>query len=320
MTKCAPMWRLLLSLSLAFFFVGCSQLKRSGAADEKDPYYLEGKRRESGMDWDGAIQSYERALQSNPNNAAAHLALGILYAEKKNDFASAVYHYQKHLNFDTNSPRAVQIKQQIDFCKRELAKSHSYALINRDVQREMERLTMTNEVYARRIQALEGELARGPRYITNTVTNFVAMPDLDQKGGRGLTRPTTIVEPPEPEPEQVVQTPRTTPAEQTRTKPSDETRVASSVRQETPRENSSRDRNTRDTSRTAAQRNTGSGASRSTPVQASSRIRTVHTVKPGDTLQRVAQTYGVSISDLRAANPGLGSGARAGQKINIPSK
>jgi LysM repeat protein len=177
---------------------------------------------------------------------------------------------------------------------------------------------MTNEVYARRIHALESELARGPRYITNVVTNFVAMPDLDRKGGGGLTRPTTIVEAPEPE-QPVVETPRAAPAERARSKPPEETRVASSTREEASRESSGQ-RNTREASRAAAQRNNAPTASRTTPAPSSSRVRTVHTVKPGDTLARVAQTYGVSVSDLRAANPGLGSGARAGQKINIPNK
>jgi len=320
MTKCAPDWRLLVSLFLAFFLVGCSQFKRSGVADEKDPYYLEGERRQSGMDWEGAIESFERALQSNPNNAAAHLQLGIMYAEKKNDFATAVYHYQKHLTINTNSPRAETIKQQINYCKRELAKSHSFALVSRDVQRDLERLTMTNQIYARRIQELEAEIARGPRYITNIETKYVTLPDLEQKG-RGLTRPTTIVDKPPEVEEEVAETPQQTPSEQPRSNPQTETRAV--ARQEPQRETPKPERNTRETPRTTAPaRNTASASngSRSTPPASTSRVRTVHTIKPGDTLQVVARRYNVSMAELRAANPGLGRGARAGQKINIPNK
>ena len=307
------MWRLLVSLSLVFSLVACSQFKRSNVADEKDPYYLEGERRQSGLDYEGAIQSFERALQSNPNNAAAHFRLGGLYSDKKKDFAAAIYHYQKHLNLYTNSPRADQIVQQINYCKRELARGHSIAFASTEVQRQMERLTMTNEIYAKRIQELEAELARGPRYITNIETKYVAMPDLEQKGGRGLTRPTTIVDsPPQQQQEQAkVETPEPTPPKQTKSNPQQETRVAASAQQEAQRESSNRERDGRETPRKTAPRNSASSGSR---------VRTVHTVKPGDTLDAVARRYGVSASELRAANPGLGRGTRAGQKINIPNK
>ena len=317
------MWRLLVSLSLVFSLVGCSQFKRSNVADEKDPYYLEGERRQSGLDYDGAIQSFERALQSNPNNAAAHFRLGGLFSERKKDFAAAIYHYQKHLNLYTNSPRADQIVQQINYCKRELARGHSITFASTEVQRQMERLTMTNEIYAKRIQELEAELRRGPQYITSIVTKYVAMPDVEQKGGKGLTRPTTIVDPPPPQQEQQaeVETPEPTPPpqQQQRNNPQQETRVASSARPETQREARS-ERNARETPRNTAPRNTASSGSRSTPAASSSRIRTVHTVKPGQTLQVVASNYGVTIAQLRAVNPGLGRGVMAGQKINIPNK
>ena len=319
MTKCAPMWRLLVSLSLVFSLVGCSQFKRSNVADEKDPYYLEGERRQSGLDYEGAIQSFERALQSNPNNAAAHFRLGGLYSDKKKDFAAAIYHYQKHLNLYTNSPRADQIVQQINYCKRELARGHSIAFASTEVQRQMERLAMTNEIYAKRIQELEAELARGPRYITNIETKYVAMPDLEQKGGKGLTRPTTIVDPPPQQEQAAVEKPEQTPPPQPRNNPQQETRVASATRQETPRETRS-ERNVRETARNTTQRNLASNGSRSTPAQTSSRIRTVHTVRPGQTLQLLARNYGVSVAELRAVNPGLGKGVMAGQKVNIPNK
>jgi LysM repeat protein/Tfp pilus assembly protein PilF len=322
MTKCAPVWRLLVSMFLAISLVGCSQFKRSNVADEKDPYYLEGERRQSGLDWEGAIQSFERALQSNPNNAAAHLQLGVIYAERKNDFATAVYHYQKHLTLFTNSPRADTIKQQINYCKRELAKTHSYALVSRDVQRELERLTMTNQIYAKRIEQLEAELARGPRYITNFVTRYVAMPDVEQKG-RGLTRPTTLVDTPPDVEQQPVESPP--PAiEESRSKPQEE-RVAAASRPQTRTEPSNRESSTRQTPRNGAGRNssaenTAPPTTRSTPTPSASRFRTVHTVRPGDTLDAVARRYGVSKAAIRAANPGLGGGTRAGQKINIPNK
>ena len=304
MTNCAPVWRPFLFLFLAISLLGCSQFKRDEFADEKDPHYLEGKRREKGFDWDGAIEAYERALQSNPNNASAHLELGILYGERKNDFATAVYHYQKHLNLFTNSPRREVVLQQIAYCKGELAKTHAVGLLNRDVQRELEKLMAANAAYKKRIEALEAELARGPRYITNTEIKYVKVPDFTQEKSRALTEPATLVDPPpqqraEPQPQR--EDPPAQRAERPRPNPQQERAAA----QERPRPRTG---------------NGGTASSgRQTPAAAEARART-HTVKPGETLNVLARRYGVSAAKLRAANPGIARGTRAGQTIVIPAK
>lgn len=309
MTKCAPVWRLFLFLFLAISFAGCSQFKRSEYADEKDPHYLEGKRRQSGKDWTGAIQSFERALRSNPNNAAAHLELGLIYGEIKSDFASAVYHYQKHLTLYTNSPRRDAVIDRIGFCKRELANSHAFAVVGRDIQPQLDRLIRTNELYKKRIDLLEAELARGPRYITNYVTNFVTV-DTNQQSSRALTRSTIIVDPPsrpvEPEEED---TPDPEPP-----KP----RSVASSGSSGSRNGTSTQRQPQ--TRTSTRETRTPAPTRSVPAASSARARTVHTVRPGDTLVVIARRYGVTTAQLRAANPGLGSGTRAGQKITIPNK
>ena len=160
MTKCAPAWRLLLLLCLAFFFAGCSQFKRSGVAEDKDPHYLEAKRREVGSDWRGAVESYERALQSNPNNSAAHFDLAILWDKHLNDPAAAIYHFQKHLSLNTNSSQVGFIKDEINNLKRELGRTHSYVDLDRGQQKYVEQLLATNKMYESRIAALEAEAAK----------------------------------------------------------------------------------------------------------------------------------------------------------------
>ncbi|MGZ8921081.1 MAG: LysM peptidoglycan-binding domain-containing protein, partial [Limisphaerales bacterium] len=260
----------------------------------------------SGKDWTGAIQSFERALQSNPNNAAAHLELGLIQGEKKNDYAAAIYHYQKHLTINSNSPKRDWIVNNIAFSKRELGNMHSFAVVGSSIQPQLERLTMTNEIYKKRIDILEAELARGPRYITNYVTNFVTV-DTNQQSSRALTRSTIIVDPPSTlvEPE-VQDTPDPEPPKP-RNIASSGTRNAPTTQRPPPTRAEPRE------TRTPA-------PSRNVPAASSSRARTVHTVKPGDTLAVIARRHGVTTAQLRAANPGLGSGTRAGQKITIPNK
>src|SRR5690606_36366786 len=147
MTKCALSWRLFPFFVLVVgLLTGCSQFKRAGLDDEKDPHYLEGQRRAKGYDWDGAIESYERALQSNPNNAAAHRELGHLFYEDKNDYPLAIYHYRRHLNLKPDSSMADQIRLQIEYSYREIAKTHSIVPVDREIQSLFERLSMTNKL------------------------------------------------------------------------------------------------------------------------------------------------------------------------------
>jgi LysM repeat protein len=301
MTSGAPAWRLFLFLFLAFSFVGCSQLKRGNADDEKDPHVMEGKRRLAGRDWDGAIESFERALQSNPNNAAAHRELGILYYEHKNDYPAAIYHYQRHLKLQPESPMAQVITQHIHFSKQELAKTDSYTPVPRDVQRELEKLSMTNDVLRKRVEFLEAQLSRGPQYITNYVTNYVKLPQFEHGGTRSLTQPAQIVD---------------RPAEE-ESAPREAAAPDSTRRETTQAARGNRDDGRQ--SRGSAARNTPSTTVRKaeTPV---TKTATVHTVRPGETMDVLARKYGVSVADLRAANPGSARGVRSGQKINIPAK
>ena len=296
MTDCAPQGRLFLILLLTFCFAGCSQFKRSSLDEEKEPHFIEGTKRVKGMDWEGAIQSFERALQSNPNNASAHLELGVLYDTKKNDFASAIYHYHRHLLLQTNSPMADVVKQNITACTRELAKTVQFTVLARDVQRDLERLDQTNSILKGRVQFLEAELNRRPQFITNYVTNFVGVPQFDTRGSARLTQPTeplprlletdkTEPQPPVLERRETVRTaPRanpvkTTPAPIRRSPPVAEARV---------------------------------------PSPAAAGGRAVHTVRPGETLASLASRYGVTLQALRSVNPGAARGVRAGQKITIP--
>jgi hypothetical protein len=289
MTKCAPLGRLFLLLFLAFSLIGCSQFKRGTVSEEKDPHYLEGKRRGASMDWDGAIESFERALQSNPTNAAAHFELGVLYDQRKNDFGAAIHHYQRHLKLRPESPRADMANTYIVACKRELAKSVSYALVPRDIQQDLERYARTNALQRQQIDALQAELARRPRYVTNYVTNSYMIPEFDPRNSARLTQPATMVPPVamvEPEPAPAVVEP--TPAPRT-------------------------------TARTPPPSNHGQPA-RANPARQPAPAGKTHRVRPGDTLEVVARRHGVSVRALKAANPSARNGARAGQVLVIPAR
>src|SRR3954468_7998835 len=97
MSKWPASWRVILIFVFCCVFSGCLPTSNTPVDDEKDPNFIEGRNHYNMMDWKGAGEAFERAVQANPRNASAHFELGVLDQEKENDPLSAAYHCQKHL-------------------------------------------------------------------------------------------------------------------------------------------------------------------------------------------------------------------------------
>ena len=112
------------------------------------------------MDYKGAVESFQKALEANPRSAAAHFELGYLYDQKVNDYAAAVYHYEQYLRLRPSSDKAEIIRPRITACKMELAKTVSFGLVSRDVQKDLERFNAENAQLKQQIELLRGQVAR----------------------------------------------------------------------------------------------------------------------------------------------------------------
>jgi tetratricopeptide (TPR) repeat protein len=134
---------------------GCSPISGVNEDEEKNPYYLAGKSRVNSMDYQGAIESFEKALESNPRSASAHFELGLLYEQRMNDYATAIYHYQKHLNLRPKSNMAESVRQRIASCKVDLAKSVAFSLVNQQVHSQLTQLTTENAALREEIRGLK---------------------------------------------------------------------------------------------------------------------------------------------------------------------
>jgi len=109
------------AVSLGGALGGCEPSGQSAADDEKEPHFVLGQNRVNAMDYSGAVEAFEESLEANPHSAAAHYQLAMLYSEKENDPAAAIYHYQQYLRFDPKAPNADIVSQHINTCKQQLA-------------------------------------------------------------------------------------------------------------------------------------------------------------------------------------------------------
>ena len=166
-----------LLLLLALVLAGCRLGSTTQGDEQKDPYFLAGKNRLQERDYAGAVDMFEKALDVNPRSASAHFELGVLYEQQQNDFAAALYHYQRTVMLNSNTPFADLARQRMQECKRELAKSVVQPLSMESLQRELENQRAEN-------QRLRQQLAQWQNYYE----------------GRGFTFSNTFPAPTNPSP------------------------------------------------------------------------------------------------------------------------
>lgn len=155
--KAATGWAALCCLLLA---AGCAPTAGDRADEQREPHFLQGKSRAQSYDFAGAIESFERALEVNPRNGAAHLELGVLYDQRANDPAAAVYHYQRFLRLRPESPLADNLRQRVLVCKQTLASDVSLGPVSQQIQKDIEQLAAENTRLKQRAAELEDILAR----------------------------------------------------------------------------------------------------------------------------------------------------------------
>jgi LysM repeat protein len=156
-------FRLMLAVMGGVALCGCHPGGGAEVDEEKEPQFLIGRSRVNAMNFRGAIEAFEQALEMNPRSAAAHFELGWLYAEKEADEAAAIYHYQKFLQLRPQSPNAENIKQHILRLKHELAKAVMPIPPSSDVLRQLEQLVQEK-------QQLQGEVDRLQRQVAQMTT------------------------------------------------------------------------------------------------------------------------------------------------------
>jgi LysM repeat protein len=143
MTISVGFFRTALLLLVGVLLSGC--LPSGPKDEEKEQFFLAGKSRVNTMDYKGAIELFEKAVEVNPKSAPAHFELGVLYEQKEADPAAAIYHYERYLKLSPNSGKEEMVKTHVLACKQQLAQSVSLGPVTERQQKELEKLVDENK-------------------------------------------------------------------------------------------------------------------------------------------------------------------------------
>ncbi len=135
----------LLVLLAGLLASGCVPSAQSQLDEEKDPHFLAGKSCSSSLDYGGAVDAFEKALEVNPHSASAHFELGYLFSEKIPRPASAVYHFEEYLRLRPKAENADLVRQRILSCKQQLASSVSLGPVAEKLQRDFDQMAQENK-------------------------------------------------------------------------------------------------------------------------------------------------------------------------------
>lgn len=152
-------WRCAVCILLCLGMSGCYSGGDSQVQEQREPHFLMGQKLARQMDYQGAIDAYEKALQVNPRSASAHFELALLCEDQAGDPAAAIYHYQQFLKLCSGFDNKIDaVEQHIVSCKVELAKSvASLAPLPPSAQTNMEKILLEN-------RDLKTQLARWQEY------------------------------------------------------------------------------------------------------------------------------------------------------------
>ncbi|MDH7501801.1 MAG: LysM peptidoglycan-binding domain-containing protein [Verrucomicrobiota bacterium] len=265
--------------------------------DEKNPLIGDGLAKKAAYNYQGAVESFEKALEGNPRLARAHWELALLYSQNVPNPAAAIYHFEKLLKLRPDWPQADTARRFIDAAKIELAKSAPLGPQTPYMQQQLDKLTAQvhemandNNKLRQQNQALSLQIQQLTVENTQLKDKLRAM---QMPSGAGSPASTTA----QP---QGTATGRPAAAAGS-TGQIQSAAVPPSGTQATGRSQSS-------------QAGADSGAHSGTAQRP-----TTYVVRRGDTLSSIAVAHGVKVRDLVQANPSIDPNRlRVGQTIRIP--
>lgn len=324
--------------------------------EKSHPFFVKAETCRASGGYNEAAQYYEEFLNVCPRSPVAHYELASLYADHLNDPYRAIYHYQRYLELDRNSPDAENIRKFIDGSKRKIFEQLSTQFESADTVRAYAEAAKTKKAldqyvaYTKKIQAQNKQLREQNEEMRKRIETFklrvetytreseqfkLKVEELQKKAREAerriqaqekreaeLEKPEkTEVKNPEPEKTNPV------PAQETKTEPStplDEQPVPPGAATSTdPVKDKPDSWESADVSAQSPNAVAGRSGEAANPVPPKAQVIR-HTVKSGDTLFKIAiKYYGRSsaVRILREANRETLKGRdflRVGQVLIIP--
>jgi LysM repeat protein len=137
---------------------GCGPISESSSDETKNPHFQVGISRNISRDYPGALEAFKQALEANPQSGAAHYELGLIYYQNVHNYAAAIYHFEEYLALRPHAPQRDLLNQFILACKQELAKEVSLAIVNQQVQRQLDELARENLGLRQKVETLSQQL------------------------------------------------------------------------------------------------------------------------------------------------------------------
>lgn len=148
----------ILLLVFCFVFSGCQPMSVARVDEEREAYYMDAKEKLFAGEYEEAAIGFERALEVNPKNAAAHLELGLLYYEHLPNYVSAIYHFRKMLDLRPDHAMAGQIEEHLTRCEMDFASSIHLGPLNQNTETKIRNLVKAKSELEEKVQSLEGQL------------------------------------------------------------------------------------------------------------------------------------------------------------------
>lgn len=159
MSSAALSVRCLALAGLWFLMCGCTEPAESRSDEQKDPNFLAGKRRAEALDYVGAAEAFESAIESNPHSASAHYELAVICYENTHNWAAAVYHFEKYLKLDPKSHRADSVRSLITASKQELVKEMPLTGLDEKMVANLRKLTAENNELKQQVEQSKVQIA-----------------------------------------------------------------------------------------------------------------------------------------------------------------
>lgn len=113
---------LLLILSLLAGWAGCAPSGVEVVSETDEKQYQLGQDYKSQGRMEDALGAFERVIEARRNAPESHLEAGYIYLRTMKDPINAIYHFNRYLRLQPQSPQAAQVRQLIETAQKEFAR------------------------------------------------------------------------------------------------------------------------------------------------------------------------------------------------------